>query len=518
MTGTVSTVPKQPRRRELSDLAQRIDSRLGLTAILILAIAARAWNLFGYPAFSDDEGTYMAQAWAVQNGLGMAHYTYVYDHPPLGWIQISALSWIPTLVSPTLPAVAAGRVVMLVFAALSIVLLHGVARRLGFSRWAALVATALFSFSPLAIALHRQVFLDNVAVTWILAAFFLALSPRRHLWIQGMAGVTAAGAVLSKETLILTVPAVAYALWQNSHPNTRDFAMIGFVCGFVTTTLFFPLFALLKGELLWRDHDHVSMLEMLAYQLFERKGSGSVLDPGSDAYQILVGWSLQDTAILIAGSVSVIAGLVIAHLRAAALAVLIPTLVVLARPSGYLPGMLVVQLLPFFALTIVGVVVVLAERVRVAARAKRLWWLPAAACAAAFVALLLVVPHWRDSNQRNWTASTNDPYVQTVLWFKRQGVTSERRILTDDTVWLDLVKLGYDPKRQILWHYKVDLDREVHQQLANGWRDLDYIVSTPTVRRTAPDLPTVAAALQNSQVVAAFGNGDDRVEIRKITR
>ena len=40
MTGTVSTVPKQPRQRELSDLSQRIDSRLGLTAILILAIAA----------------------------------------------------------------------------------------------------------------------------------------------------------------------------------------------------------------------------------------------------------------------------------------------------------------------------------------------------------------------------------------------------------------------------------------------------------------------------------------------
>jgi len=92
------------------------------------------------------------------------------------------------------------------------VLLHSVARRLGFSRSAALVATALFSFSPLAIALHRQVFLDNVAVTWILAAFFLALSPGRHLWIQGMAGVAAAGAVLSKETVILTVPAVAYAL------------------------------------------------------------------------------------------------------------------------------------------------------------------------------------------------------------------------------------------------------------------------------------------------------------------
>jgi 4-amino-4-deoxy-L-arabinose transferase-like glycosyltransferase len=513
MTATVSAAPKL-RRQEAA--WRGIDSRLMLVAIVVLAIAARAWNLFGYPTFSDDEGTYVAQAWAVQNGLGLAHYTYVYDHPPLGWIQIAALSWVPTLVAPTLPAVAAGRTVMLVFATLSIVLLHGVARRLGLSRWAALAATALFAFSPLAIALHRQVFLDNVAVTWILAALFLALSPRRHLWIQAMAGVTAAGAVLSKETLILTVPAVAYALWQNSHPNTRNFAIIGFVCGFVSTTLFYPLFALLKGELLWRDHDRVSMLEMLVYQLFGRKGSGSLLDSGSDAYQTLLGWSLQDTAILIAGTVSVLVGLFVLQVRATALAVLMPMLVVLVRPSGYLPGMLVLQLLPFFALTTVGVVVVLAERVRVKAHAPRLWWPPAAACAAASVTLLLVVPLWWDGDQRNWTASTNDPYVQAVSWFKHHGATPERRILTDDTIWLDLVERGFDPKRQVLWHYKVDLDAEVHQLLTDGWRDLDFIVSTPTVRRTAPDLPTVAAALQNSRVVAVFGNRDDRVEIREV--
>src|SRR5262245_26143582 len=113
MTATVSAAPKLRTQRP----ARRgIEARHLLAAIVILAIAARAWNLFGYPAFSDDEGTYVAQAWAVQNGLGMAHYTYVYDHPPLGWIQIAALSWVPTLVAPTLPAVAAGRTVMLVFA------------------------------------------------------------------------------------------------------------------------------------------------------------------------------------------------------------------------------------------------------------------------------------------------------------------------------------------------------------------------------------------------------------------
>ena len=58
------------------------------------------------PAATDDEGTYLAQAWAVQHGQGLAHYTYWYDHPPLGWIQLAGLSWVPALFFPDLIAVA----------------------------------------------------------------------------------------------------------------------------------------------------------------------------------------------------------------------------------------------------------------------------------------------------------------------------------------------------------------------------------------------------------------------------
>ena len=519
MTALNSPILTPQRRAALSGAAYRIDFRVMLTVILILGLVARAWNLFGYPAFSDDEGTYVAQAWAVRNGLGLAHYTYIYDHPPLGWIQIAALSWIPTLVAPSLPAVAAGRIVMLVFAGVSIVLLYCVARRLRFSNWAALAATAVFAFSPLAIALHRQVFLDNIAVTWILVAFLLALSPRQHLGLQMLAGVTAAVSVLSKETLILAVPAILLALWQNSHPRTRNFATIGFVCGFVTTSAFYPLYALLKGELLWRDRDRVSMLEMLVYQLFGREGSGSVFDSQSQAYETLVGWSLQDAAILIVGTVSATVALFIRRLRGPALAATIPILIVAVRPDGYMPGMLVVQILPFFALTTVGVAQVLATALRSAAESARFRWVPGVVCMVAVALMLVVLPRWWDSSRREWTTTVNDPLTQAAAWFDDpHRIAGSERILTDDTIWLDLVALGYDPTREVLWHFKVDLDKEVKQQLTHGWQDLDYVVSTPTIRRTAGGLPTVSAALRNSRVVVAFGSGDDRVEIREISR
>ena len=59
-----------------------------------------AWNIGGFPTASDDEGTYLAQAWAVREGLGLAHYTYWYDHPPLAWIQLALVSWIPESLAP----------------------------------------------------------------------------------------------------------------------------------------------------------------------------------------------------------------------------------------------------------------------------------------------------------------------------------------------------------------------------------------------------------------------------------
>src|SRR4051794_12493202 len=52
-------------------------------------------NITGFPGASDDEGTYLAQAWAVQHGVGLAHYTYWYDHPPLGWLQLAGVTWLP---------------------------------------------------------------------------------------------------------------------------------------------------------------------------------------------------------------------------------------------------------------------------------------------------------------------------------------------------------------------------------------------------------------------------------------
>src|SRR5919201_4946755 len=59
-------------------------------ATLVMAVAAivTGANLFGAPHYESDEGTYVASAWSMFEEGKLAYYTYNYDHPPLGWFVI----------------------------------------------------------------------------------------------------------------------------------------------------------------------------------------------------------------------------------------------------------------------------------------------------------------------------------------------------------------------------------------------------------------------------------------------
>jgi hypothetical protein len=143
-------------------------------ALLGVLGAVLATGIAGYPQIADDEGTYVAQAWSTVTQGSLAHYTYWYDHPPLGWIQLALTSLLLHPIGAGGAAVAGARTLMLVPALASAGLLYVLARRLGVSRAFAAIAILLFGLSPLAITWLRQVYLDNWATPWILAAFVLA--------------------------------------------------------------------------------------------------------------------------------------------------------------------------------------------------------------------------------------------------------------------------------------------------------------------------------------------------------
>ncbi|MFC9931997.1 ArnT family glycosyltransferase [Streptomyces sp. NPDC127190] len=493
-----------------------------LTAILVV----QGWNIADYPALSDDEGTYLAQAWAVQQGRGLAHYTYWYDHPPLGWIQIALLGWIPSAVSPGSMTVATMRLLMLGIGGVSAVLVYVLGRRLCLPRWAAGLGMALFGLSPLAVVLSREIFLDNIAVMWLLLAFCLAASPSRHLWHHFGAGLAAAAAVLTKETMLVVLPALFVTMWRHSHRDTRKFALTGAVTGCALIGLSYPLFALLKGELL-PGAGHVSLWGGITYQM-SRPGSGFLLDPGSGAYGVLHSWLYYDRVLPLGGLAGALLLLLIRRwsvtaraLAGPALAVAVLTAVAL-RPGGYLPAMYIIGALPFLALVLAGATAsvahaVLHRRRRPDERRRVTGGRYALAAVLALAAGAYVVPRWYDGDRTAVTADANRPYRQASHWLgTRVAHPADTRVLVDDALWLDLVHAGYRPGLGAIWFYKADLDPAVGTTLPHGWQDLDYVVASPTVRRDAKDLPTVRAALKHSTPVAAFGSGPDRIEIRRI--
>jgi 4-amino-4-deoxy-L-arabinose transferase-like glycosyltransferase len=541
---------------DLSKRRSRGETAL-ISGLLLVVGVVQGWNILDYPAISDDEGTYLAQGWAVATGEGLAHYTYWYDHPPFAWMQLAALRWLPALLLPDTLTVASARFVMLLVAVVSAALLYVLARRHGLRAWTATLAVVLFSLSPLAVTMQRQIYLDNFAVMWVLAAFVLARSPQRNLWHHAAAGTCAALAVLSKETIAIVLPALVVALWQGSHPSTRKFTLTAFVCTIAPLIALYPLYALLNGELFPGD-EHVSLLGALLFQVKDRAGSGSFLHPGDGARQLLDSWLYQDPVIVLAGVVAVALALASRRLRAPAIAGVILVLMAI-RPNGYLPAMYVIQVLPFFALCLAGLVGLAAawsggrrrppletpawlrcsapSRLRLQAPSRLRFGAPAwligavdrvaagawsrlvAEVAIVLAAVAVVAPWWAAGHARAATDSANDGYAAAVNWIDREiPDKAAARILVDDAIWLDLVEDGFTPGTGAIWFYKADLDPAVAKTLPNGWRDVDWVVSSPIVRQEEGTLPTVDGAVAHSTPMAVFGTGDDRIEVRKVTR
>ncbi|MFJ9593270.1 ArnT family glycosyltransferase [Streptomyces virginiae] len=497
-------------------------------ALLLVIVAVQGWNITHFPTLSDDEGTYLAQAWAVQQGEGLAHYTYWYDHPPLGWIQLAGLTYLPSLFVPDWMTVAPMRFSMLAVSGASAVLLYVLARRLWLPRWAAGLAMALFGLSPLSVVLQREIFLDNIAVMWVLLAFCLAASPNRHLWHHFASGLAAATAVLTKETMLVVLPALLVTMWRHSHRDTRKFAVTGAVTACALIGLSYPLYALLNGELL-PGAGHVSLIDAITYQM-GREGSGFILTPGSGANGVFRSWLYYDTVLPLGGLAGAVLLIVTVRRSVTARALAGPALaavilaVVAMRPSGYLPAMYVIQALPFLALVLAGGAAsvthaVLRRRGAGGEGRPRVWARRVLLGVLAVSAAVYVLPRWFEGDRTALTADANAPYRQAAAWLGSEVADpAGTRVLLDDALWLDAVHHGFEPGPGAIWFYKADLDPAVSRTLPGGWRDIDFVVSSPTVRRDAVDLPTVRAALEHSSVVAVFGSGEDRIEIRRTDR
>ncbi len=491
-----------------------------LGSLLVLAAVWQGVGMSGSPQRIDDEGTYVAQAYAVQTFGSLAHYTYFYDHPPLGWLQLAAYTSVTGAFDRYPAAVMAGREAMLVVQLVSCVLLWIVARRLGMARWAAGLAVALFSLSPLAVQFHRTVYLDNIATPWLLAAFALALSPQRRLWAYAGSGLCFAVAVLTKETTLLLLPALAWQLLRlGAGTQIRRYGLALAASLTVAVGAFYPIYALAKGELL-PGPGHVSLFDGLRFQLFSRAPSGSIFTDGTLGRAHVEQWLQLDTVLPALALLSVPLGLAVRRLRPLALGLGVLFLVLL-RP-GYLPVPYVIAMLPLGALLVAGVADAAvrhrsgAALGRTAGPVRRLRRRPVLAVAVLVGAVSagFAAPAWAAQQRGLFLAPLDRRSQQAEAWVSA-NVNRTSRLMVDDAFWVDLVRAGFD-RENVVWYYKVDTDPAVQRLSPRGWRDYDYVISTESVRSTVDAEPQVAAALASSTPVAVFGTGAQRVEVRQI--
>jgi 4-amino-4-deoxy-L-arabinose transferase-like glycosyltransferase len=415
-----------------------------------------------------------------------------------------------------------GRELMLVVTIISCSLLFTLARRLNMGRWVAAGAVLLFALSPLALFFHRAVLLDNVSIAWALAAFVLARTPRRRLWAFAASGACFAVSVLCKETTLILLPALLFAAAQNVDRRTRRYCLTLFVSFLGLIALSYPLYAALKGELL-PGPGHVSLVGYTFVQLFTREATGSIFDPQSQAHGIVIAWLKLDPWLV--GAALVLSPIALARrsTRAISLAFLIQVAMVL-RP-GYLPNMYVIGMLPFAALVIAGAGETLWRKARgLGARAAG-WSMSVAVVLAAVALALIVVPRWAHGDKVATTVRLDGPERAAERWLV-DNVGRHQRLIVGDEFWIYLIQHGFDHRpmrggffsRTVVVYWPLDYDPAVKRHFPGGWRDFDYVVSTQAVRSTTRLTPTTALALRHSRVVARFGQGEGRIEVRAITK
>jgi len=492
-------------------------------ALALAAVSAVAWvtarNMYAAPMRFDDEGTYLDQARSLIRDGDLSPYTYWYDHPPVGWILIAG--WLVGAShlwdAPNL--VGSGRQLMLVVTVASALLVYLLSRRLGMSRPAGAAAVLLFGLSPLAVSYHRLVLLDNLAVLLVLAAFVLALSPGRRLSAAFGSGTALAGAVLTKETALLMAPFVLWLLLRTVVPATRRMSLAVFGIGFGAVAVLYPLYALLKSELV-PGPDRVSLWQGITFQLFERKSSGSVFDPGSDAYGVVTGWLDMDAVLPVAGVLAAVAALAVRRIRPVAAALLLLAAMML-RP-GYLPVPYVVAMLPLAALAIAGVgdsvlrrfpARDLMRRRLSGAQLVTALLVPLVAFAAVGFVVERVVPRWRAGDRVLMTRDQDRPYRQASAWVEKH-VGKDEVLLVDNVTRTDLVRAGY-PSDRVVWFTKLDVDPAVEKKHPS-WHSYDYVVTSSVMRTALQVGPSLGATLERSKPVATFGHGEHRVVVRKV--
>lgn len=543
---TFDTVAPRLTRERMTALARRAVGHLTVARLAFGLLAAELmfWNVTGSPTYVEDEGTYTAQAWSIFHGH-FAPYFYTYDHPPLAWLQMAPFLPAIHLIAPGLNAVEVARFVMAVAAVVDIALLAVIVHRLRLNAAVAWATLAFTLTSPLTQEYVRHVYIDNIALPWMLAALALVVGRggSRRYWLAGIfMGISA----LSKETMLLVWPAIAMAAWTNAgtpgwvafkkhfdletdsaapaHRRRRETssgrllrhlrsasgdgwsaadrqrdALKSLTLGTFLVGILYPMMALFLGE-------HGQLWHEITYQLVGRVGSGSVFTHGSARFSIVHHWIEADWVLLVFGLGCGALTVLMRRLRWIPVALAVP-LIQVGRTGGYLPYMAVIVLLPFLGLGIAAIGTELVRRLNGIARVGLIVLMVGAS-------LVTSIIHIRDTR----LSDRQNTSVNSAIQWVEKRTPENSRVLADDVVFAALTQHGRsDVWKQSVYVYKLDYDPQAKRRIPNGWRDIDYVVETPMFLGSLdPGMRQARLAYRHSVPVVAFGSGATKVTVRRV--
>ncbi len=523
--------PRLPSPVELARNAYRLAvehrSFIGhISAILVVLVVAdvfTGYNMFHYPQYELDEGTYVGAAWAMMKHGQLFYYTYTYSHPPLGWMLIGIWATLVNGFNAFGMAINGGRVFMLIVTLISSLLVYLIVRDATRQTVAGLFAALVFSISPLGVGLHRQVYLDNIGTVFLLLSVWLMLRGPARLDRMVLSAVAFGLAFWSKETFALFFPGLVFLVFVQADRSIRRFSVVLWTTTALSIVSLFILLSFLKDEflpsgVLWSSsRPHVSMIGTYLHQV-GRAGHGSLLNSNGDAMIRFKQWRASDPILINGGFLAAGLGLVLGYWNRFLLGIslLILSFIVFFGRGGIV---LYYYIIPVLALLAIAFGLVLGWLLNAVSR-KQIFGV--ASSALLLAASVLLVQQGTSANHTNFTADRTTPQTDAAKWIVR-NVPNGSTIIMDSYPWVDFRDPSFTQGKTLIAHYYWPAlsDPQIRDNLLHDdWRNIDYLLISPnsTADAARSSLPILSEAIQNSDEIASYASGSWTVKVMRVRK
>jgi endo-1,4-beta-D-glucanase Y/4-amino-4-deoxy-L-arabinose transferase-like glycosyltransferase len=475
-----------------------------LVVSLLVAGGLHGFNMLYYPYFESDEGTYLSQAASVAQDGQLAPYTYWYDHPPLGWLTIAAVTTLwggdwNLFGSPLYTA----RFVMFLLHLIQVALLYFIVTRVTRSPWLGFTATLLFAVTPLATYFQRRILLDNLMVTWLMlsiAILYVREIKMRHVI---MSGVFFGCAVLTKITAVMFGPAFLYLLIAANWNIHRGFRTLGWLITSIGIFSTWILYSIIKTEFLPSPTgEKVSLLGGILFQLTRESGT-HFWEQGSSIRTNMESWLVLDEMALYMVVAGVIAAIVLTvfekRYRFFGIATILYVLFLIR--GGIVFNFYILPLLPFIAISIVASMELVYRTVPAKFTGKKL-------ISTLFLVLFIgsFIAFFIPGIHRYLTVDETTNQMEALRWIKN-NLPEDAFILMDVYGMTELRDPNFVNEkifRNADWYFKVSKDPAIRfEKYRDDWRNFDYVLISHEMLYQASlhQLPVADEAIRNSQPI-----------------